>query len=275
MFPCGFCFSSRALRRAHQSGCRRGGFQLFVCVRVCVQHHWGLSVVHFHRVCVRTGRLCVFLSQQVRGDVPRLGLWLLPVVLVVVGGFRRAASPLVLPAEAPQFGAPVFPPLEGQSGAVRHQATLLRAPAPLPLLRTDQEEGPAYVQGGAAAAEVPVGDPEGLEAPANAGGGPRAEDGLDWDRELPPGTWTLHPSHLHLQHWGRQRCIYTFWNDILTSFLYFFFNSFNLYFKYLSFMWHKFGFIHQICISLSLFIIICKEIVNSFNMNAVSRGKVK
>lgn len=127
---------------------------------------------------VHTVRLGVFLRQQVRGDVPRLGVCLLP-VMVVVGGFRRAAPPLVLPPEAPQFGAPVFPPLESQSGAVRHQATLLRTPAPLPLLRTDQEEGPAHVEGGAAAAEVAVGDPEGVGAPANAGGGPRAEDGLD------------------------------------------------------------------------------------------------
>lgn len=57
------------------------------------------------------------------------------------------------------------------------------------------------MEGGAAAAEVAVRDPEGVGAPADAGGGPRAEDGLDWDGELPPGTWTLHPPHLHLQHW--------------------------------------------------------------------------
>lgn len=130
-------------------------------------------------------RFSVFLHQQVRGDVPRLGPRLLPARLV---GFRRAAAPLVLPSEAPQLGAPVFPPLEGQSGAVGHQAALLGGPAPLPLLRTDQEEGAAHVEGRAAAAEVAVGDPEGVGAPADTGGGPRAEDCLDGDGELPPGS---------------------------------------------------------------------------------------
>lgn len=109
-------------------------------------------------------------------------------VLAVVYGFRGAASSLVLPPEAPELGAPVFPPLEGQSGAVGHQATLLRTPAPLSFLGSNQEERPAYVEGGAAAAEVAVGDPEGLGAPADAGGRPYAEYSLYRDGELPPGT---------------------------------------------------------------------------------------
>ncbi|TNN58875.1 hypothetical protein EYF80_030885 [Liparis tanakae] len=121
----------------------------------------GSSSLLLEIVCVHTERL--FLSQQVRGDVPRLGLCGLPVMVVL----RRAAAPLVLPPEAPQLGAPVFPPLEGQSGAVRHQPALLGAPAPLPLLRADQEEGAAHVEGGTAAAEVAVRDPERPEAPAN------------------------------------------------------------------------------------------------------------
>ncbi len=116
-----------------------------------------------------------------RRDISRLRLCslLLTVFLVVVGGFRWAAAPFVLPAEAPEFGVPVFPPLEGQSGAVRHQATLLRAPAPLPLLCTDQQEGPTHLEGWAAAAEVTVRNPEGVEASAYLGGGPGAEDSLD------------------------------------------------------------------------------------------------
>lgn len=197
-WTCPWDCSPRTWSRAHQSGYgwrggRLCGFNLAVCIRVYMRRLWGLSV---------------FLSQQVRGDVPRLGLCLLPVtvVLLPIGGFRRAAAPLVLPPEAPQFGAPVFPPLEGQGGAVRHQATLLRAPAPFPLLCTDQEEGPPNVEGWAATAEVTVWDPEGVGAPAHTGSGPRTEDGLDWDGELPPRTWTLHPSHLHLQHWETQRC---------------------------------------------------------------------
>lgn len=137
------------------------------------------------------------LSQQVRGDVPPR---LLPVIVLPLGGLLGAAAPLVLPPEASQLGAPVFPPLEGQSGAVRHQAALLRAPAPLAFLGADQEEGPAHVQGRAATAQVPVGDPEGVGAPTHTGVGPRAENSLDGDGELPPGTRTLHPSHLHLQH---------------------------------------------------------------------------
>lgn len=114
-------------------------------------------------------------------------------------GFWWASTPFVLPPEAPQFVAPVFPPLEGQSGAVRHQATLLRTPVPLPFLCPDQEEGAAHVQGRAAAAKVTIGHPERVRAPANAGGGPCAEDGLDRDGELPPGSRSLHPSDLHLQ----------------------------------------------------------------------------
>ena len=111
------------------------------------------------------------------GDVPGLCFRLLPAG--AVGGLLGAASPLVVAPEAPEFGAPVVPPLEGQSGAVRHQATLLRAPAPLALLRANQEVSPTHVEGGAAAAEVPVGDPQGVGAPADTGGGARAEDGLD------------------------------------------------------------------------------------------------
>lgn len=142
----------------------------------------------------------VFLSQQVRGDVPRLRLCALPAMTGVVWGLLRTAASFVLPPEAPEFGVPVFPPLEGQGGAVRHQATLLGAPAPLPFLGADQEERPAYVKGGAAAAEVTVRDPKGLGAPADAGVGPRPEDCLYRDGKLPPGTRTLHPFDLHLQH---------------------------------------------------------------------------
>lgn len=110
-----------------------------------------------------------------RGDVAGLGLRpLLPMPVVWVSGW--AAAPLVLPSEAPQLGAPVFPPLEGQSGAVGHQPALLGAPASLALLTADQEEGAAHVEGRAAAAQVTVGDPEGVEAPADVGGRPCAKD---------------------------------------------------------------------------------------------------
>lgn len=238
-WTCPWDCSPRTWSGAHQSGYgwrggRLCGFNLAVCIRVYMRRLWGLSV---------------FLSQQVRGDVPRLGLCLLPVtvVLLPIGGFRRAAAPLVLPPEAPQFGVPVFPPLEGQGGAVRHQATLLRAPAPFPLLCTDQEEGPPNVEGWAATAEVTVWDPEGVGAPAHTGSGPRTEDGLDWDGELPPRTWTLHPSHLHLQHWETQRC------NINSSCFFFFINYFIFIINILFFLIFRvwFGFIHQIYTSLS------------------------
>ncbi|MEQ2160603.1 hypothetical protein GOODEAATRI_000971 [Goodea atripinnis] len=98
--------------------------------------------------------------------------------VVAVWGFLGAAAPLVLPPEAPELGAPVFPPLEGQCGAVRHQATLFRSPTSLPFLCADEEECPVYMEGRAATAEVTVGNPEGLGAPPEMGVGARPEDGL-------------------------------------------------------------------------------------------------
>lgn len=141
--------------------------------------------------------VCLTLTPQVRGHVPGLGVC----VRFAVLRFRRTAAPFVLTPEGSEFGAPVFPPLEGQGGAVRHQAALLRAPAPLAVLCADQEERPAHVEGGAAARQVPVGDPERLGAPADPGGGARAKDDLHRNGELPPGTRALHPLHLHLQHY--------------------------------------------------------------------------
>lgn len=186
--------SFRTSTRTNHNRCsgRRG--------RLRVGRRWGLSFVLLHRLCVCVR---VFLSQQVGGDVPRLGPRVLRVLTVVAGGLERAPALLVLTPEAPEFGAPVFPPLEGQSGAVCHQATLLRGPAPLPFLCANQEERPTHLEAGAATAEVTVWDPERQGAPANVGGGPGAENCLYWDGELPPGTWALPPSDLHLQHCER------------------------------------------------------------------------
>lgn len=199
-----FLHSSRTWSGVHLGSCgwwggRFGGCDPQLCVRM-----WRLLLLCFS----------VLLRQQVRGDVPGLGLGLL-LFMSIVRGSGWAAAPLVLPSEAPQFRAPMFPPREGQSGAVGHQTTLLGAPASLPLLGRDQEERAAHLEGWAAAAEVAVRDPEGVGAPAHVGGRPCAKDWLDWDGKLPPGAWTLHPSHLHLQHWQRQDTgldFYSFFN---------------------------------------------------------------
>lgn len=130
-----------------------------------------MSVLHWLSVTLSLVSLC----QQVRGDVAGLGLRPLSSTPVLRSS-GWAAAPLVLPSEAPELGAPVFPPLEGQSGAVGHQPVLLGAPASLALLGADQEEGAAHVEGGAAAAQVAVGDPEGVEASAHSGGRACAKD---------------------------------------------------------------------------------------------------
>jgi len=135
-----------------------------------------------------------------RGDVAPPRFRVAVVMPVSVGGLRGATAPLVLAPEAPELGAPVFPPLQGRGGAVGHQPALLGGPVAAPLLRADQQEGPAHVEGGAAAAQVSVGDPEGPRASAEAGRGPRAEDGLHRDGELPPGAGAFHSLHLDLQH---------------------------------------------------------------------------
>lgn len=161
-----------------------------------------LSLLCLNCVFVVTVATGVLLNQQMWGDVPQLSLWGPPAVVKVVNwGLFRAAASLVLPPEAPEFGAPVFPPLEGQSGAVRHQATLLRTPAPLPFLGADQQERPTHVEGRAAAAQISVRHPKGLGTLADSGVGPRPENHLYEDGKLPPGTWTLHFFNLDLQHW--------------------------------------------------------------------------
>lgn len=147
------------------------------CVRPCL---WSLLQV----------RRCVFLRRGVRVSAASGG---------VLPGDLQALALLVLPPEPSQFGAPVLPPVEGDGGAVRHQPVLPRRPVPSPFLCTNQEEGPANLEGRAATAEVTVWNPEGLLAPAHAGR-PHAEHGLHPYRELPPGPGTFHSFHLHLQN---------------------------------------------------------------------------
>lgn len=101
----------RILSWTHQSLGERRGWCLCWCNAAdCA----GLRLVQVHRGCFVTTTIGIFISQQVRGDVCRMCLCVLSATgVVTAGGFLRAAAPLVLPPEAPELGAPVFPPLEG------------------------------------------------------------------------------------------------------------------------------------------------------------------
>lgn len=153
---------------------------------MCVLH---VSLVSAGVVCVWGGTMCqYFLPHSV--CVSPLGvravLWLCVLSLLqvrwcvflcvpvpaagsrVLLGDLQALALLVLPTEPPQLGAPMLPPVEGESGAVCHQPLLAWRPAAHPFLRADKEEAPTHLQGGAAAAEVTVGHPESLLTPAYA-----------------------------------------------------------------------------------------------------------
>lgn len=164
----------------------RGVSPLWACVRcVCLLHLWSLLQVGG----------CVFPPRSVCVSAAG-GRVLL--------GHLQALALLVLRPEPPQLGAPVLPPVEGDGRAVRHQTELPGRPVTPPFLCSNQEEGPAHLKGGAAAAEVAVGHPEGLLAPANTRRS-HPEHGLHPYGELPPGPGTFHSFHLHFQNCKKKK----------------------------------------------------------------------
>ena len=127
---------------------------------VCISPLGVHVVVWLHVLLLLQMRRCVFLHVS----VPMLATG----CRVLLGDIQALAL-LVLPTESPQFRAPVLPPVEGKSRAVRHQPLLSWCPVACSFFCTDQEEAPTHLEGRAAAAEVAVRHPESLLTPAYAG----------------------------------------------------------------------------------------------------------